>query len=358
MKYLFIVQGEGRGHFMQALAMSQLLHNNGHEIAEVLVGKSPMRTIPDFFLNKINCQVTAFDSPNFLPSQNKKVQIFKSVIYNIRNTKEYFHSIQLIRNKVLKHKPEVVVNFYDLIAGFTFGMFKPTFNTKFVCIAHQYLLLNPEFEIPNRLNPEVTSLLTYTRLTALNADKMLGLSFSKMKSYKAMNIISVPPILRKEILNAKSEKGAFILGYILNPAYEDEILEWHSKNKEMKLDFFWDKKNTSDEDVFDDTLTMHRINDVKFIEKMRTCLAYASTGGFESICEALYLEKPVVMVPAHIEQTINVHDAQKAGAGIGASSFDLTALLNYLPKYKPNKEFKVWVKMAEDIFLRELTQFD
>ncbi len=357
MKYLFIVQGEGRGHFMQALAMSQILSKQGHDIAEVLVGKSPMRTIPDFFLNKIGCQVTAFDSPNFLPSQNKKVKIFKSVLYNIRNTKEFIHSIQLIRNKVLKHKPDVVVNFYDLIAGLTFGMFKPTFNTKFVCIAHQYLLLHPEFEIPNRLNPEVTSLLTYTRMTALNADKMLGLSFSKIKSYKPMKIISVPPILRTEILEATPENGDFLLGYLLNPVYEDEILEWHNNNPEVKLDFFWDKNSAANEEKIDDTLTMHKINDVKFIEKMRTCKAYASTGGFESICEALYLEKPVVMVPAHIEQSINVHDAQKAGAGIGSSSFDLTSLINYIPSYKPNKEFKVWVHMAHDIFVRELTIF-
>lgn len=49
---------------------------------------------------------------------------------------------------------------------------------------------------------------------------------------------------------------------------------------------------------------------------MAGCKAYASTAGFESICEAMYLGKPVLMVPAHIEQDCNAYDAMKAGAGI------------------------------------------
>lgn len=39
MKYLFIVQGEGRGHLTQAISLSQMLRRHGHEVVEVLVGK-------------------------------------------------------------------------------------------------------------------------------------------------------------------------------------------------------------------------------------------------------------------------------------------------------------------------------
>lgn len=60
---------------------------------------------------------------------------------------------------------------------------------------------------------------------------------------------------------------------------------------------------------------------------MAGCKAYASTAGFESICEAMYLGKPVLMVPAHIEQDCNAYDAMKAGAGIISDSFDLQPLL-------------------------------
>lgn len=52
MRYLFIVQGDGRGHMTQAIALSDILRRNGHEVVEVLVGKSKVRVIPDFFIRK------------------------------------------------------------------------------------------------------------------------------------------------------------------------------------------------------------------------------------------------------------------------------------------------------------------
>ena len=48
MKVLFIVQGEGRGHLTQAITLEEILRRNGHEVVEVLVGKSNTRRLPGF----------------------------------------------------------------------------------------------------------------------------------------------------------------------------------------------------------------------------------------------------------------------------------------------------------------------
>ena len=53
MKFLFIVQGEGRGHFTQAITLEDMLLRNGHQVVEVLVGKSSSRTLPGFFNRSI-----------------------------------------------------------------------------------------------------------------------------------------------------------------------------------------------------------------------------------------------------------------------------------------------------------------
>ena len=37
MKFLFIVQGEGRGHLTQAITLEEILRRNGHEVVEVLL---------------------------------------------------------------------------------------------------------------------------------------------------------------------------------------------------------------------------------------------------------------------------------------------------------------------------------
>ena len=56
MKFLFIVQGEGRGHLTQAITLEEILLRNGHEVVEVLVGKSSSRRLPGFFTRKTFCQ--------------------------------------------------------------------------------------------------------------------------------------------------------------------------------------------------------------------------------------------------------------------------------------------------------------
>lgn len=48
MKVIFVIQGEGRGHLTQALALKQMLLHEGHEVVKVLVGKSKNRVIPEF----------------------------------------------------------------------------------------------------------------------------------------------------------------------------------------------------------------------------------------------------------------------------------------------------------------------
>lgn len=75
---------------------------------------------------------------------------------------------------------------------------------------------------------------------------------------------------------------------------------------------------------------------------MSGCRAYASTAGFESICEAIYMGKPVLMVPAHIEQECNAYDAMCAGAGIISTSFSLDRLLEFSSTFHPNRTFIFW----------------
>ena len=89
---------------------------------------------------------------------------------------------------------------------------------------------------------------------------------------------------------------------------------------------------------------------------MAGCKAYATTGGFESVCEAMYLQKPVLMVPTHIEQECNVIDAMRSGAGVSAPEFQLDLLLDFIPTYSMTKEFRFWAHTAESMFVYELTR--
>jgi len=101
---------------------------------------------------------------------------------------------------------------------------------------------------------------------------------------------------------------------------------------------------------------MHKINDDEFLYYMEKCSGYITTAGFESICEAMYLGKPVLMVPTHLEQEINAADAVLAGAGISSNSYNIGKLLKYIERAPAKSDsFIKWADHAEEIFLRHLT---
>ena len=68
--------------------------------------------------------------------------------------------------------------------------------------------------------------------------------------------------------------------------------------------FLWDSGRRNLGEEVDNTLSFYQLDDVEFLRQMAGCKAYASTAGFESVCEAMYLG-PILMVPAHIEQDCN-----------------------------------------------------
>jgi UDP-N-acetylglucosamine:LPS N-acetylglucosamine transferase len=54
---LFIVQGEGKGHMSQALALKEYLDEAGHKVEAVLLGTGKPHEVPDYFRKvfPINC---------------------------------------------------------------------------------------------------------------------------------------------------------------------------------------------------------------------------------------------------------------------------------------------------------------
>lgn len=353
MKYLFIIQGEGRGHFTQALVMQERMRMRGDEIVAFLVGKSSVRQLPEYFLNKVTAPVIQFESPNFLPAaQNKRPGLCKSVFYNLLKLPAFISNMVFIRKQIKQYEPDIVLNFYELLAGLTYLFMPPS--VPMVCIGHQYMFLHRKFRFPKKSPVELFFLRFFTRLTSAGADRKLALSFYPMSDDSSRHIVVVPPLLRSEITRLESVKGDYILGYMLNSGYLSEISKWHEYNPEEKLHFFWDKKGAAEKLDVSSSFTLFRINDESFLKQMAGCKAYSTTAGFESVCEALYLRKPVLMVPAHIEQECNAFDAMRAGAGIVSDRFDLSALLQSVPDYQPNTLFRRWVSNADTLIFAEL----
>ncbi len=357
MRFLFTVQGEGRGHFTQALSLSSMLRKHGHEVVGVLVGKSKWREIPEFFTEKIEAPVHVFESPNFTTFyKNKRPIIVLSVVSNFMRLVFFRESILFVKNKIEEYEPDVVINFYEFITGMTFGIYRldKKLGVKLVCVAHQYVLLNPHYKTTPEQDVKYELLRLFSKVSCRRASKVLALSFRDMPACEECNLVVVPPLLRREVFEIQPTQGNYIHGYLLNVGYFEEILDWHNRNPQVPLRFFWDKKDVEEETKIDDNLIMYRLNDELFLQSLAGCMAYATTAGFESICEALYYRKPTLMIPVHIEQEFNAYDAGLSGAGVSSKKFDLDKLLHFIPHYRPDDHFQEWVHRAEEIFVREI----
>ncbi len=357
MRLLFVIQGEGRGHLTQAIALADMLRKHGHTVVEALVGRGASREIPAFFTERIACPVRSFPSPNFIVANNRRILVARSVVYNFAKTLVYLQSLAFLRRRIRALAPDLVVSFYEPLCGWACSLRLRA--VPYVTLAHQYLLLHPAFVFPPRSLMHRLGVNLFTAAFSLRARRKLALSFVRMPDRPGRRLFVVPPLLRARVRELEPTEGGHILGYMLNPGYSREIIAWHIRNPEIETHVFWDMRDAPEDLEVRPGLTFHRIHDEKFLALMASCRGFAGTAGFESVCEALYLGKPALLVPTggHFEQRCNALDAWRAGAGVTAESFDLDRLLAFIPLYdSADRGFRCWADRAEELFLRHVEQ--
>ncbi|MGH7967671.1 MAG: glycosyltransferase family protein, partial [Limisphaerales bacterium] len=138
----------------------------------------------------------------------------------------------------------------------------------------------------------------------------------------------------------------------LNQGYAEDILRWHAAHPEVEVHCFCEKPKVEPVWRYDDTLSFHKLDAAKFLKLMADCRGVACTAGFESLNEAAWLGKPLLVVPVanHVEQYLNALDAQKAGLAVASERLDLTPLLDNKPA--GNLEaYRSWVRRSGPLFL-------
>lgn len=345
-KFIFTVQGEGRGHLTQAISMTQIAREAGHEVIGYAVGSFEGKKVPAFFANFIgDIPLIQYESPSINYGKGNSVHLGKTIMQAFIRFKTYFKSANSLQAFIEKLQPDGIVNFYESITGLYF--LKTRSKVPCMSIGHQYLLLNRHFEsIPEKKFDQFLLNLN-TKITAIGSKKLLGLSFREMPDNVEKNIYVIPPLLRQEVKKIVPIAGKSWLMYVTHYKLADQIISWAENNRDISLDCFWDhpEKKT----VFSPckNLSFNPIDGERYLAKMSTCMGLISTAGFESVAEAMYLKKPVMMVPVpnHIEQMINAYDGELSGAGIAAKTFDLEIFKNYLSQNIPNNnEYEIWAQ--------------
>ncbi|MXW64968.1 MAG: hypothetical protein F4Y00_05455 [Bacteroidetes bacterium SB0662_bin_6] len=351
MKILFIVQGEGRGHLTQALALQTMLCGAGHELVGVLAGNVRNREIPEVFAQRINVPIRRFGSPGFsIGKEQRAINSLDTLIENVERIPAFKRSLKILDHTIKTVQPDLVLTFYEPMAGVYQAFYRP--NVPFVAVGHQYMFDHPVYEFAPGRPVDRSAMRLFTRLTGFRATWKLALSLYPAEDLPDARLSVIPPLLREEALTLQNNRVQedFFLIYLLNRGYAEQVIEWHEKHPTQRLECFWDNPEVDDIVEYSETLRFNRLHDTRFLELMSRCSGLVCTAGFESVSEALFLGKPVLAVPVegHYEQLCNAFEIEKMGCGIRSDKFDMNLLTKFTAQHDATRDdFRRWVLKAE-----------
>jgi uncharacterized protein (TIGR00661 family) len=345
---MFSVLGEGRGHMTQAM-----VEKAGHQVTGVVVGMGAHRQVPPFFASAMGIPITQIPTLDFAYKDNRKVNLPGTLAGFLRKIPTYWRGLRALKAAVRESRPDVIVNFFEPLTG----IYALTSRNRppVVAVAHQFMFGHPDYVRAPGLRVQQFIMKWLVRIVGA-ASTRVALSLYETMDLPWKKVVVCPPILRPLLFELQPDPdGNFVLAYLLNHGYADQIIEWHRKNPQTVLHCFYDKPGAPAEFQHDATLTFHRLDGEKFLRMMAACKYVACTAGFESLCEAAYLGKPLFLVPVenHVEQQINAIDAVRSGLGVADTSFNLDRLAE-LPDRLNTTRFRAWLKRADSLLLATL----
>jgi uncharacterized protein (TIGR00661 family) len=297
--------------------------------------------------------ITQIPTADFSFKNNRKVSLGGTLVGIARKLPAYWRALRQLKAIVRESKPDVIINFFEPLTG----IYALTCRNRppVVAVGHQFMYGHPDYVRAPGLRLQQLVMKWYVRLVGASSMR-LALSLYEAPDMPEKDVIVIPPLLRRQLFELHpNPAGDFVLVYLLNHGYAAQITEWHQRHPKVALHCFYDKPEAPPEWRVDETLTFHRLDGDKFLRLMAECKYVACTAGFESLCEAAYLGKPLFLVPVenHIEQKINAIDATRIGLGVTDSSFNLDRLRE-LPERLDNAKFRAWLARADALVLQTL----
>jgi uncharacterized protein (TIGR00661 family) len=271
----------------------------------------------------------------------------------LRRLPDYARGLKQLDRLVRELRPDVILNFFEPLTGlyaFTHRRRPPV-----VAVGHQFMLEHPQYTRAPGLRIQQCGMRWFTRLAGA-ASTRVALSLYSAPDLPSKHLFVCPPLLRRRLFELQPDPdGRFVLVYLLNHGYAEQIVAWSKAHPNVPMHCFYDRPGVPAEFRFSDSLTFHRLDGEKFLHMMAQCRAVVCTAGFESVSEAAYLRKPLFMVPVenHVEQQINALDAVACGFGFTGAWDNLDALLD-LPARPENRAYPSWLDQAGSVLLRAI----
>jgi uncharacterized protein (TIGR00661 family) len=350
-RFVFIVQGEGRGHLSQAMAMEEYLLEDGHRVEAVFTSCNSRHPLPAYYKEAIGEKLTCFASPFFLRTPNRKgIYVGLTLLYNLLFIPRYLRSVRQIRHGIRKLKPDLVLNFYDVVGALALRKLPPGIAR--IGVGHHFYLHYKGYPC-GRANPLHAFLLRWhTRVVLRACDRVLALSFRQEEGDALFRI--TPPLIRASFRKSEYRPGERVLLYLLKEGFITDIIQMAREDPAFRADVFSELPTDT---PMPEGITLHGFSQESFRDHMSRCRFLVTTAGFETLAEAAYMGIPLAVIPAgnHFEQQCNALDLERSGLGIALNRIDST-LLKEIPTVDPDA-FRNWVNACGELIRNELKEY-
>ncbi len=336
-KILYAVAKEGMGHAIRGRTIIEALSKK-HKI-KILAGGKPFDYLSQYFPNIT--KIHDFDLVYLNNSVNNTLTFFLNFIkapflmlYNIKSFVSIF-----------KFKPDIMITDFEPFSNY----FSYLTHTPLISIDNQHVVTKCKIDVPKKYKKDF--LLSYFVINKItnNAKHYFITSFFSPK-IKNKNASLIAPIIRKKILALKPRKKEHILVYQTSKSYK-QLLAILKNIDEKFIIYGFNKSNKNK------NLTFKKFNEDIFLKDLAECKTVITNGGFNLICEATYLKKPILSFPIkhQFEQILNALYLQKLGYGEfheRANETIINTFILNLNKYEKN--LKKCKKEDNIEFLNEL----
>lgn len=325
----YSVAGEGNGHALRAhLLIEQLQkkytvhvfsHGKGYRYLKKFY---PVHRILGFHMYYINNTVSSF-----LTGGINLLKFPLMLLASLRYPVLFF-----------RYKPEIVITDFEPFCLY----WAKAFRVPCISIDNQHSITNTAIEkVPGQKIAELYSRAIIHSFLPFPAHTLI-MSFFFPPVVKK-NTTLLPPLIRDEVQALKRKKhqsNGHIFVYQTSPSYTKMLFVLKQIDRKFILYGF-------DRDDVLGNLQFKKFNDTEHLFDLATADAVIINGGFTTLSEALYLEKPIFAIPIHrqFEQLLNGHYLNKLAYGMSVSDITLENFSLFLKNkeaYRKNIQKIFW----------------
>ncbi len=293
---LYGVNGEGAGHSTRAKEVLNHLVSQGHTVHVASFDRGLQNLQSDFNVTEIYGFRFAY--------VNNRVRYKRTIAKNLVTIPQASKSLLKLNALVEEAQINLVItDFEPLTCHVGHKRRLPV-----ISIDNQHCLTNAEVSYPKQYRRDAAAAKLVTRLMTPRADAYMVISFFTAPIRKR-NTFLFPPLLRREILQAKPTEADHVLVYVTSLAPDLAKLLNSVRCPFIAYGF--------GRDGVEGNITFKKPSLSGFFDDLVSARAVIANSGFSLVTESLHLAKPYLAVPVshQFEQIFNAYWLEKSGYG-------------------------------------------